>query len=303
MSRQSEPVYSLGAVVRLTGLSAHAIRAWERRYGAVRPRRSPGGTRRFSEEDVARLLRLRAATEAGHRIGDLAALDDEALERLVARAATAAPAAPAAPGLEPLLAALDRLDASGLERELAVQFAALGPGAFARLVAAPLLREVGDRWEDGRSSIASEHLATALVRSLLGAALRAPARRDGAPRLLFATPGDERHELGLLVAAIAALGAGADVTYLGPDLPAEEVAEAARRIGAAAVALSAVALAAGPVRHYLDELRRRLPGSVSVWVGGPARVAPVAGVERIDDLGELERRVALLARPPLSKKN
>ncbi len=300
MTRRSAPAaaYSLGAVVHLTGLSAHAIRAWERRYGAVRPRRSPGGSRRFSDAEVARLLQLRAATEAGHRISDLALLGDAALERLVARSA---PPPPAAPSLDALRAAADRLDAAELERQLSVQFAALGPAAFAREVAAPLLRALGEGWERGSVSIASEHMASALVRSLLGAALRAPAHPDGAPGLLLATPAGERHELGLLTAAIDALAAGADALYLGPDLPAEEVARAAHRLAPAAVALSVVCLPRGAVRRYLAELRRRLPAPVEVWVGGPASPAGASGlpgVERVEERAELAGRLARLrARP------
>jgi DNA-binding transcriptional MerR regulator len=291
---RNEPAYALGAVVRLTGLSDHVIRAWERRYGAVRPRRSPGGTRLFSERDVARLRLLRAATEVGHRISDLAPLGDDAIERLLSAAAPS----PSSRPLDAILTAIDGLDAGELERLLAVQFAALGPTAFARAVAGPLLREVGDRWEHRRTSIASEHMLSALVRGLLGAALRPPARRDGKPRLLFATPEGERHELGLLSAAIGALEAGADVTYLGPDLPAEDLAQAARRIAPEAVALSVVNLPSGPVRRYLGELRRQLPASIAIWAGGPAAVDGVEGVELVRDLDELERRISLLRRLP-----
>jgi DNA-binding transcriptional MerR regulator len=66
----NEPTYSLGAVARLTGLSPHVLRAWERRYGAVRPLRTPGGTRLYRESDVARLRQLRAAVQAGHSISE-----------------------------------------------------------------------------------------------------------------------------------------------------------------------------------------------------------------------------------------
>src|SRR5262249_39099710 len=76
-----EPTYSLGAVARLTGLSQHVLRAWERRYGAVTPVRSPGGTRRYRESDVERLRLLRAAVAAGHPISEVAREDDDALAR------------------------------------------------------------------------------------------------------------------------------------------------------------------------------------------------------------------------------
>src|SRR5512145_2624110 len=121
--RLGEATYALGAVVRLTGLSAHVIRAWERRYGAVRPQRSAGGTRRYSEDDVARLRLLATAVAQGHRIGALAGLSDDAIERLLAPPGRA----PAASPVDELVALAERLDAAGLERGLGLQLGALGP--------------------------------------------------------------------------------------------------------------------------------------------------------------------------------
>jgi DNA-binding transcriptional MerR regulator len=152
----AEATYSLGAVTRLTGLSAHVLRAWERRYRAVEPLRTAGGTRRYRESDVARLRLLRAATDAGHPIGDIAGLPNRELERRLAVAEE-----PPAPPLTAFLEAAEELDAGELERLLSVQLATLGPRGFTRLVALPLLREIGERWAAGKLGIASEHLASA----------------------------------------------------------------------------------------------------------------------------------------------
>jgi DNA-binding transcriptional MerR regulator/methylmalonyl-CoA mutase cobalamin-binding subunit len=292
---EEEATYALGAVVRLTGLTAHAIRAWERRYGAVRPERTPGGTRRYSEGDVARLRLLAAAIAEGHRIGELARLSDDAIERLLAqRSERPAGQAP----VDELIAAADRLDLAELERLLGLQLGAMGPVAFARDVAAPFLRSVGDRWEHGATSIASEHLASAVSRTLLGGVLRLGPRAPGAPRLVFATPEMERHELGALIAAVVAVGAGADATFLGPDLPVSEVVEAAAKLSPAAVVLGVVGLAPGALRRYLADLRARLPAGVQLWIGGAAAPGDLAGVEQVADLDELERRISLLRRRP-----
>jgi DNA-binding transcriptional MerR regulator/methylmalonyl-CoA mutase cobalamin-binding subunit len=294
-AEEEAATYALGAVVRLTGLSAHAIRAWERRYGAVHPQRTAGGTRRYSEADVARLRLLAAATDAGHRIGDVARLSDDAIERLLA-AQSERPAVQAP--VDELIAAADRLDLAELERLLGLQLGAMGAVAFARDVAAPFLRRVGERWEHGTTSIASEHLASAVSRTLLGGVLRLGPRSPGAPRLVFATPEMERHELGTLIAAVVAVGAGADATFLGPDLPVSEVVEAAVKLAPAAVVLGVVGLAPGALRRYLTELRGRLPSGVALWIGGAAAPDDLAGVEHVADLDELERRISLLRRRP-----
>ena len=78
-----ESRYPIRVVIARTGLTADVLRAWERRYGAVRPQRSAGGQRLYSEEDVTRLTLLRRATLAGHSIAEVARLRTEALEALV----------------------------------------------------------------------------------------------------------------------------------------------------------------------------------------------------------------------------
>lgn len=73
--------YGIKAVARLTGLPAHTLRLWEERYGALEVRRSAGGHRVYTSANLERLTRLKRLTDQGHRISELAALSDAALER------------------------------------------------------------------------------------------------------------------------------------------------------------------------------------------------------------------------------
>ena len=282
--------YSLGLVSRLTGLSPHVLRAWERRYGAVAPVRTPGGTRRYREADLSRLRLLEAAVAAGHPIGDVARLDNDALRKRAAPAGTEV-----CPALGEILAAFDQLDMAEAERLLGVQLAALGPRRFAHAVVMPLLIEVGSRWERKELCMASEHLASAVVRSLLGVLLR---RRGGAaptPALLFTTLTGDRHELAVLVAAVAAADLGANAVYLGPDLPPGEVGLAVEKTGAAAVIAGVSRFNGARQRaESLRELRRVVPRSVAVWVGGSGLdgIDLPGGVEAFDSLEALEQRIS-----------
>jgi DNA-binding transcriptional MerR regulator/methylmalonyl-CoA mutase cobalamin-binding subunit len=289
-----EPTYSLGAVARLTGLSEHVLRAWERRHGAVRPLRTPGGTRRYRESDVARLRLLRSAVDAGHPIGEAAGLDEAELARRARMASAAAPG----PQLAPILAALERLDADTAERLLGLQLSALGPARFARQVASPLLIEVGERWHAGRlAAVATEHLTSSLLRSLLGACLRRSAASASAPPVLFTTLPGERHELGTLIAAVAAADAGGRPVFLGGDLPVGELVGAAVSLDAAAVAVGTCPREGVDLAGMLRSLRAAVPRSVELWVGGPGadpRTVP-PGATHVADLDQLERKVALLA--------
>ena len=285
----AETTYPLRAASRLTGVSPELLRAWERRYGVVRPRRTPGGTRRYSAADLERLRLVKAAVDAGHRIGQVAHLGDAELERL------SRPDDRSGNSFDAILAALDRLEAAEFQRLLALQLAALGPLRFAREVAAPLVREIGDRWGAGQLGVASEHAATAVLRSLLGSAFQPTPASTRGPRIVFATPSGERHELGLLMAALTALGAGANPLYLGADLPVEDTVAAVRRTDASVLAIS-IATPAAPHARSLRALRDSLAGTVRLWVGGRGSqdLALPSGVERIGSLEDLEQRIALL---------
>jgi DNA-binding transcriptional MerR regulator len=84
-----EPKYRIGAVCRLTGISQHVLRVWEKRYGAVEPARSETDRRLYNESDVSRLSLLKVLVDRGQAIGSIAALDNAELERRVQQSAGA----------------------------------------------------------------------------------------------------------------------------------------------------------------------------------------------------------------------
>jgi DNA-binding transcriptional MerR regulator len=287
----SEPTYSLGAVARLTGLSPHVLRAWERRYGAVKPLRTSGGTRRYRETDVARLRQLRSAVQAGHSISEVANASDGELERRL----ELAPDLPTPP-LDPILDAIEQLDAPTTERLLSGLLAVLGPTRFVRTVATPLLHSIGSRWEVGQLSIASEHMASSILRHLLGTSLRPTSAALQSPPILFTTLPGEAHELGSLMAAVAAADAGGHPVFVGGNLPVGEIVDAAEAMGATAVAVGVCHVNGDDPETALEALRTALPLRVELWVGGPGSqaLALPTQVSRIADTAELERKVALL---------
>ena len=286
-----EMTYPLRTVVRLTGLSPEVLRAWERRHQAIEPLRTDGGTRRYRAADVERLKLLKAAVDAGQRIGQIAHLDDSALRQQGEPADNRS-----RDQLESILNSLDQLEVSSAQRALAMQLSTLGPTAFARELALPLVQELGQRWSDGTMSIASEHLGTAMLRSLLGSSLQPTASSALGPRVVFATPSGERHEIGLLMAALTALSAGAYPIYLGPEMPAEDLLAAVEDADAAALAISVVTLPEAQAARAIGALRGGLPSETFLWVGGAAASTTQMplGAEHISTLEELEQRVGLL---------
>jgi DNA-binding transcriptional MerR regulator len=286
-----ELTYPLRTAARLTGLSPELLRAWERRHGVVEPLRTPGGTRRYSAADLERLRLVKAAVDAGNRIGQVAHLELAELKRV-----SAGGEARPAQRLDEILAALDHFDSAEVHRLLSLQLSALGAARFAREIALPLVREIGDRWANGQMGIAAEHLATGVLRSLLGSALAPTAASLLGPRIVFATPTGERHELGLLMATLTALGAGANPVYLGVELPVEDLLSAVEGTSAAGLALSLVTIPTSQATRTVNALRGGLADAVHLWIGGAGAIdldLPDA-VEHIQSLEDLEQRVALL---------
>ena len=287
----AETTYPLRAAARITGLSPDLLRAWESRYEVVKPLRTPGGTRRYRDADLERLRLVKAAVDTGGRISVVARLDPAELLRRFALTDNAPQA-----GLEPILSALDRLDAEAAQRLLALQLSAMGPVTFARELALPLAHEIGERWVNKRMGIASEHLAMGILRSMLGSALTPTAASRLGPTIVFATPTGEPHELGLQSAALTALGAGANPIYLGAELPVKDLVEAVADVGAVVLALSLVTLPKSQAAQAVASIRSDLPEETRLWIGGPgaATITAPSGVEQMGNLEEFERRVALL---------
>lgn len=287
----TETTYPLRAVAKLTGLSPELLRAWERRYGVVEPIRTPGGTRRYRASDLARLQLVKSAVDAGHRIGRIAHLDAAELSKLAEETPP-----PSAEGLDAVLDALERLDADEVQRLLSIQISMMGPVRFAKDFALPLAQKVGDRWANGQMSVSSEHLATGVLRSLLGSSLVPTAASRLGPTIVFATPSGERHEIGLQTAALTATGAGAKAIYLGAELPEEELLDSVAKTGAAVLALGLVVLPAEEALRSIRAVRAGLPSDVELWVGGSgaSEVESIEGVKRISCLAEIEQQVTLL---------
>lgn len=279
----TDRMYSIGAVAERTGLTPSVIRMWESRYAAVVPERSASGQRRFSEEDVRRLQLLKMLVDAGHRISLIAHLSYEELrEAVVLHGRTLRPLV----GEEATLHPADAIDAlRSLDRERfrdSLDRAAVRLGRIDMLerFLAPLMHEIGAQCASGALRMAHEHLATAEVRGFLDGVAGAYPAAPGAPCLVVGTPVWQHHELGALVVAATAQAEGWRVIYLGPNLPAAELAAATLEVDAHALALSVAYLEDSDLlQRELAALRRLLPEGAELVVGGRGADQAAAIVE------------------------
>lgn len=279
---ENEQMYTMKAVAHKTGLSAHVIRAWEKRYQAIEPERTTTNRRLYSEREVRRLQLLRMATRAGHGIGRIAKLTDEALAELTrdeppapimgARQVSAGTIEIAVEErLDNCLEAIAALDATNLDNILMSSSMTMSQPILVDQLIIPLIQRVGDYWRDGTFRIVHEHLASSALRTFLGNMRATFTIPESAPRMVVTTPGGQLHELGALIVSVVAASEGWQVTYLGPNLPAEEISAAVNKNKSRALALSLVyPMADARVVQELLKLRKFLPDETRVLVGGRA---------------------------------
>lgn len=310
---EHEPLLSIAAVERDTGLGKDTLRVWERRYGFPAPQRDALGERLYAPADLHRLRVVKRLLDAGHRPGRVVPLPLHELQRLAqALPAGAGRGVPAGGDvthaddgiaeLAPLLALLRAHDVDGLRHRLAWLLTQRGLARFTLDIVAPLNHAVGDAWSSGRLEVFEEHQYTELVQRLMRQAIGAvPSPAAAAPCVLLTTVPGEPHGLGLLMAETMLALEGCRCVSLGVQTPLPEIAAAASVHRADAVALSfSSLLAPKAVIDALRELRERLPSRVQLWAGGAAPVLQrraVEGVLPISALQSIPGQARRLRRP------
>lgn len=269
--------HSIAVVARRTGLSQLVLRAWERRYGAIVPERTDTGRRRYSDQDIQKLTLLKFLTDNGHRIGDIARMNLDELENLFKELGgdteTLTPNGLADPNqlLLDALQAVEELHTQGLEDVLNKALVDLSKPDLRNKLLVPLMLEIGNRWHDGRLRVTHEHMGTSIVVTFLSSINSRYRVSPGAPALVVATPAGQQHELGALLAASVAYESGWNVVYLGADLPAEDIAAAAKVRNARAVLISLIfPQADAHTIAELKELRRLVGPGTPIFAGGQA---------------------------------
>jgi MerR family transcriptional regulator, light-induced transcriptional regulator len=231
-------VLRIGEVARRTDVAVPTLRAWERRYGLLAPRRTEGGHRLYSEADVERVRRMGALLAEGWQAG-AAAREVLRGPEAVVPVAQEPDAAAAEVLIGRLEAAIDAFDAPGADQVVDDVFARLEIPRALDDVLLPVLRMVGEGWQEDPRVIAREHFATNTLRPRLQRLLR-PAARSAGRACIAAAPEHEEHDLGLLAGAVVAADAGWRVHYLGARTPTAALERSASELGVHAVLVGAV---------------------------------------------------------------
>jgi MerR family transcriptional regulator, light-induced transcriptional regulator len=263
-----------------TGVATHQLRAWERRYGLLKPRRSAGNYRLYSPADANRVQLMQRYLGEGVPAAQAAELTIAARFAVNIGAGRVVPAGEVATAKKDIRKALARFDETSAQRTLERLFSAFTPTTVIRDVLLPYMHELGEQWSAGRVTVAQEHFATNFFQARLFALARGWDRGLG-PRALLACAPKEQHALALIVFGIALHELGWRITYLGPDTPVDTLAEVA------AIIHPELTVMAATMRQRLPHRAKELSRFTKKWslaLGGPGvteRLATQTGARHL----------------------
>ena len=248
---QDEPKHAIKAVCDQTGILPVTLRAWERRYKLLKPRRTSGNYRLYSDRDIALLRWIKRRVDDGIPIGRVAA-EFHSLRR-AGQWPEATPAPPSALPRTPLVDSA--IPPSQYAQRLYASLVAMNEAQAAEVlqeahalfdvytvclrIVQPCLYEIGEAWYRGEVRIATEHFASQFLRGRLLALFQAYPMRYSAPRIVVGCAPNEFHDIGSLMLAIFLRREGYRVEFIGPDAQLEDLSEYARVERPALICLSA----------------------------------------------------------------
>ena len=253
-------------VANLTGINPVTLRAWERRYNLITPRRTPKGHRLYTEDDVELIKQVLDLLDQGIAISQVKPLLEQSSGQQTGTAL-------AESGdvwkdyQQKMLRAIERFDEHALDSTYNDALSLYPVDVTNQRLVSPLLRIIGERWKERDTGIAEEHFFSVYLRNKLGSRIHHLNQRSSGPLLLLACLPGEYHEIGLLLFVLATVNFGYRVLVLGSNTPLEQLPKVLQQQDCAGIVLSG---SARPSRSLFDSELPELVNysAVPVFVGG-----------------------------------
>jgi len=260
--------YSIRNLEKLSGIKAHTIRMWEKRYSIVRPRRTGTNIRYYCDDDLKRILNVSILKRHGLKISRIAEMTDDQIAGQVMHIARTT--GDHESQIEQLIVSVIEFDEDRFERTLSRGIMQLGFEETVLRVIYPFFLRIGILWQVGTVSPAQEHFASNLIRQKLLVAIDSqdPLRKPGSRRFLLFLPEGELHEMGLLFFHYILKKHGHQVIYLGQSVPFSDLEEViGKRNPYGLVTSFTTGLPDFSLKEYLGKLHAAFPGK-KIFVTG-----------------------------------
>jgi MerR family transcriptional regulator, light-induced transcriptional regulator len=259
--RATLPIHSVSL---LTNISVDTIRAWEKRYGAIKPARAASGQRLFSPNEVARLVLLRTAVEAGESISRIAPLADIDLQRVVHDQQMNGDSDDAA--IARLFKRICAMDAKALAHDLCAISLSQSAIEFADDIITPLLAEISLRTADADKASAQRLLLCETLRFVAATLFAKYEQPAAAAVMLFLTLPGEKHAVPPLLAALVASELGYHGIFGGTEIAPRQIVQLATSLHAVGLGIFA-GVESPDITRLAREVAKALP-SIPLFAGG-----------------------------------
>lgn len=261
-SNDHDELYPIRTVSSLTGVKPVTLRAWERRYGLIHPARTDGSHRLYTKEDIERIYEILALIDKGipvSKVSDIVKnkLEDSKPENDIWHQFH-----------DRMMAAISTFDHPRLKAIYNEAMATQPIAVVTEKLILPILKELGERWQQNQSGVAEEHFFSFFLRNKLGARFHHSVPPQHGIKILACCLPGERHEIGILIFALEALSNNFRPALLGADTPLEEIPAVVRRSGVRAVVFSCTGK--DILRGQEDAIKALTAGiDIPVFIGGP----------------------------------
>lgn len=278
---------NVNALVKILGINPHTLRGWERRYGAVTPKRDKEGRRLYSSKDIERIQYLMELVDKGHFIGQIAGMTTQELKRMNGQESIYLDKSRSETLeknenknfklVDEIIFSLEKFKLNELNINLNKARFHMGIRELINNLIYPLMVKVGNLVEVKKLNIAQEHMLSSLLRDFLGTIHQSlnpyeQSTKIKTKKILICTREGDIHEFGILISSIICNFYRYQNFYLGTNLPANELSDAAAQFDVDIVLLGVMKLPPEKEQYstlaYLKNIDKRLPQKVSFIIGG-----------------------------------
>ena len=286
--------YSIKDLEKLSGIKAHTIRMWEKRFNIFTPDRTKTNIRCYNDEDLKKLLNISTLYSHGFRISKIAAMEGREIIEKVAEITQ--DGGSHQDHINNLTVSMIDMNEATFEQILNNAILRLGFERTVTEILYPFLDKIGLLWLAGTINPAQEHYVTNLIRQKLIIAIDSQIRTgdEATKTFLLYLPEQELHELGLLFYNYLLRKDGYEVVYLGQSVPFNDLKEVAKiKQVDCLLTYFVAALSAREIPVYLDRLSESFPDKI-IYITGiqahkyqselPANVVLVKNVQHFKEL-------------------
>ncbi len=273
--------FTIRQVIDLTGVSEFTIRGWENRYQAVTPQRTEKGRRLYSSDELLKIKALKDLVDRGYQISSIASLNYKELQELLTESMLPVITSFQNEDVLKLLSHAEKFSWDRVKEIIFTQRQKLGNKDFIFLFIVPLIQEMNSLVDNSHFSIAQEHILSAMIKEELFSLRNSLPQKKSKARLVFTTPENELHELGILISSTIATLCGRPNLYIGVNTPKEQIVEICLRYEATHLILSSTyAKDKDALFSYLHFIDKQLPKNVVIGLGGPDAQGPMVKLRR-----------------------